>query len=209
MLLRQEHAKTKLHNVIGGKARQYLLIFITQTSSYVGSKFPRFQIVVALTNFRLAGAISTLKGMKTPQKLRNIFISHLFVEFLALWTSYTRFPAPQVSVNFTRIRNMTDTNNDDIISLNLRFRNSQHRNVIFVIEISKNDRVSDLETRARNVLASHLPVRPNNFHLRQIYPTSAERRRMQPENDISVYFPENPNEDWIHIFVHPPLSPEE
>ncbi|CAB4416996.1 unnamed protein product [Rhizophagus irregularis] len=35
---------------------------------------------------------------------------------------------------------------------------------------------------------------------------SAERIRMQPENVISVYFPENPNEDWIHIFVHP-LSP--
>jgi len=32
-----------------------------------GSKSPRFQIVVALTNFHLAGVISTLEGIKPPK----------------------------------------------------------------------------------------------------------------------------------------------
>ncbi|PKY59546.1 hypothetical protein RhiirA4_550397 [Rhizophagus irregularis] len=103
---------------------------------------------------------------------------------------------------------MSTTDNSDIISLNLRFRNSQNRNVIFVIEVSKNDLVSVIADRVRGILAPHLPVRPHNFHLQQIYPTSIQRRRMQPENMISDYFPENPDEDMIHIFVYPPLSPE-
>ena len=97
---------------------------------------------------------------------------------------------------------MSTTDNSDIISLNLRFRNSQNRNVIFVIEVSKNDLVSVIADRVRGILAPHLPVRPHNFHLQQIYPTSIQRRRMQPENMISVYFPENPDEDMIHIFVY-------
>ncbi|CAG8728661.1 22572_t:CDS:2, partial [Rhizophagus irregularis] len=96
---------------------------------------------------------------------------------------------------------MTTTDNSDIISLNLRFRNSQNRNVIFVIEVSKNDLVSVIADRVRGILAPHLPVRPHNFHLQQIYPTSIQRRRMQPENMILDYFPENPDEDMIHIFV--------
>ncbi|EXX79363.1 uncharacterized protein OCT59_009585 [Rhizophagus irregularis] len=100
---------------------------------------------------------------------------------------------------------ITENDNNDIISLNLRFRNSQNRNVIFVIEVSKNDYVSAIADRVRAILAPHL--RPHNFHLQQIYPTSIQRRRMQPENLISVYFPENPDEDMIHIFVYPPLSP--
>lgn len=86
---------------------------------------------------------------------------------------------------------MSTTDNSDIISLNLRFRNSQNRNVIFVIEVSKNDLVSVIADRVRGILAPHLPVRPHNFHLQQIYPTSIQRRRMQPENMISDYFPEH------------------
>ena len=77
-----------------------------------------------------------------------------------------------------------------------------------MIEVSKNDLVSVIADRVRAILAPHLPVRPHNFHLQQIYPTSIQRRRMQPENTISVYFSENPDEDMIHIFVYPPLSPE-
>ncbi|RIA92693.1 hypothetical protein C1645_820367 [Glomus cerebriforme] len=61
------------------------------------------------------------------------------------------------------------------------------------------DNISDLESRARAILVPHIPVHPNNFHLRQIYPNSAERRSMQSQNTI-VYFPENPDEDWNHIF---------
>ena len=34
---------------------------------------------------------------------------------------------------------MSTIDNSDIMSLNLRFRNSQNRNVIFVIEVSKNE----------------------------------------------------------------------
>ncbi|CAI2178089.1 13349_t:CDS:2, partial [Funneliformis geosporum] len=71
---------------------------------------------------------------------------------------------------------MSTTDNSDIISLNLRFRNSQNRNVIFVIEVSKNDLVSVIADRVRGILAPHLPVRPHNFHLQQIYPTSIQRR---------------------------------
>ena len=67
-----------------------------------------------------------------------------------------------------------------------------------MIEVSKNDYVSAIADRVRAILAPHLPVRPHNFHLQQIYPTSIQRRRMQPENTISVYFPENPDEDMIH-----------
>ena len=103
---------------------------------------------------------------------------------------------------------MSTSDSNDIISLNLRFRNSQNRNVIFVIEVSTNDYVSAITDRVRVILAPHLPVRPHNFHLQQIYPTTIQRRRMQPENRISVYFPENPDEDMIHIFVYPPLSSE-
>ena len=94
------------------------------------------------------------------------------------------------------------------VYLNLCFRNSQNRNVIFMIKVSKNDFVSIIADRIRAILALHLSVCPHNFHLQQIYPTSIQRRRMQPENLISVYFPENPDEDWIHIVVHPPLSPK-
>ncbi|GBB85048.1 hypothetical protein RclHR1_11620003 [Rhizophagus clarus] len=103
---------------------------------------------------------------------------------------------------------MSTTDNSDIISFNLCFRNSQNRNIIFVIEISKNDLVSIIADRVRAILAPHLPVCPHNFHFQQIYPNSIQRRRMQPENMISVYFPENLDEDMIHIFVYPPLSPE-
>ncbi|GBB90086.1 hypothetical protein RclHR1_16980008 [Rhizophagus clarus] len=103
---------------------------------------------------------------------------------------------------------MSTTDNSDIISLNLYFCNSQNRNVIFVIKVSKNDLISVIADRVRAILAPHLPVCPHNFHLQQIYPTSIQRICMQPENMISVYFPENLNEDMIHIFVYPPLSPE-
>ncbi|GBB87002.1 hypothetical protein RclHR1_13460003 [Rhizophagus clarus] len=103
---------------------------------------------------------------------------------------------------------MSTTNNSNIISLNLCFHNSQNRNVIFVIEVSKNNFVSVIVDRVRAILAPHLSVRPHNFHLQQIYPTSIQRRCMQPENMISVYFPENLDEDMIYIFVYPHLSPE-
>ena len=103
---------------------------------------------------------------------------------------------------------MSTSDSNDIISLNLRFRNSQNRNVIFVIEVSKNDYVSAIANRVRVILAPHLPVRSHNFHLQQIYSTSIQRRRMQPENLISVYFSENLDEDMIHIFVYPPLFSE-
>ncbi|GES94714.1 hypothetical protein GLOIN_2v1639675 [Rhizophagus clarus] len=130
---------------------------------------------------------------------------------------YTRNTGPtryvKVQPTFRKIykitrSKMSTADNSDIISLNLRFRNSQNRNVIFVIEVSKNDLVSVITDRVRAILAPHLPVRPHNFHLQQIHPTSIERRRMQPENIISVYFPENPDEDMIHIFVYPPPTPE-
>ena len=103
---------------------------------------------------------------------------------------------------------MTITDNSDIINLNFHFCNSQNRNVIFVIEVFKNDFVSVIADRVRAILMPHLPVRPHNFHLQQIYPTSIQKRCMQPENMISVYFPENSDEDMIHIFVYPFLSPE-
>ncbi|UZO07969.1 uncharacterized protein OCT59_028237 [Rhizophagus irregularis] len=82
---------------------------------------------------------------------------------------------PTFRKNFKITRSkMSTTDNSDIISLNLRFRNSQNRNVIFVIEVSKNDLVSVIADRVRAILAPHLPVRPHNFHLQQIYPTNKE-----------------------------------
>ena len=98
---------------------------------------------------------------------------------------------------------MSTTDNSDIISLNLRYRNSQNRNIIFVIKVSVNDYVSDIVNRVRAILAPHIPVRPQNLYLVQIYPTGIQRRQILPENMISVYFPENPDEDMIHIFVIP------
>ncbi|PKK56102.1 hypothetical protein RhiirC2_764484, partial [Rhizophagus irregularis] len=103
---------------------------------------------------------------------------------------------------------MSSTDSSDIISLNLRFRSSQKRNIIFVIEISKNDFVSIIAERVRAILAPHLPIHPHKFHLQQIYPTSIKKILMQPENMISVYFPENPDENMIHVFVYAHLSPE-
>ena len=93
------------------------------------------------------------------------------------------------------------TTENDIISLNLRFRNDQNRNVIFVIEISKNDKVSDLEYRARVMLATYISFSYIKLNLCQINPTNEERRQIRLEDTISVYFPENPNEDWIHIIA--------
>ena len=54
----------------------------------------------------------------------------------------------------------TENDNNDIISLNLHFCNSrQNRNVIFVIEVSKNDYVSAIV---------YPPLSPNNFLYRYI-----------------------------------------
>ncbi|CAG8633660.1 521_t:CDS:2 [Rhizophagus irregularis] len=82
--------------------------------------------------------------------------------------------SPWMRENSITRSKMSTTDNSDIISLNLRFRNSQNRNVIFVIEVSKNDLVSVIADRVRAILAPHLPVRPHNFHLQQIYPTNKE-----------------------------------
>src|SRR5947199_8798441 len=97
--------------------------------------------------------------------------------------------------------------NNDFISLNLCFRNSLNKNVIFVIEVSKNDYVFAIVNKVRVILAPHLPVRPHNFHLQQIHPIM-KRRRMQAECAISEYFSEKPNEDMINIFVFSPLFPK-
>ncbi|PKC72548.1 hypothetical protein RhiirA1_452185 [Rhizophagus irregularis] len=83
---------------------------------------------------------------------------------------------------------MSTSADNDIISLNFRYHNAGNKNVIFVIEISKDKTVSDLEEEVRKKLGS---INRNDF-LRQIYP---EEKPMRTEDRIFSYFNETPDED--------------
>ena len=92
---------------------------------------------------------------------------------------------------------MSSSVDNDIISLNFRFRNAENKNIIFVIEISKDKQVFELENEVRKKLG---PINHNDF-LRQIYP---EEKPMRIEDRIFSYFNETPDdEDRIHIRILP------
>ena len=71
---------------------------------------------------------------------------------------------------------MPSSADNDIISLNFRYRNAENKNIIFVLEISKDKKVSDLENEVRGKLG-------NDF-LRQIYPSE---RSMRTKDRIFSY----------------------
>ncbi|CAB4424449.1 unnamed protein product [Rhizophagus irregularis] len=83
---------------------------------------------------------------------------------------------------------MSTSADNDIISLNFRYRNAGNKNVIFVIEISKDKTVSDLEEEVRKKLGA---INRNDF-LRQIYP---EEKPMRTEDRIFSYFNETPDDE--------------
>ena len=92
---------------------------------------------------------------------------------------------------------MSSSADNDIISLNFRYHNMENKNVIFVIEISKDKHVSDLEEEVRKKMG---PINHNNF-LRQIYP---EEKPMRTEDRIFFYFNKTPDdEDRIHLRILP------
>ena len=66
---------------------------------------------------------------------------------------------------------------NDIISLNFCYRNAKNKNILFVIEIFKDKKVSDLEEEVRKKLGS---INRNNFFC-QIYP---EEKSMRTEDRI-------------------------
>ena len=47
---------------------------------------------------------------------------------------------------------MSTSADNDIISLNFRYRNAGNKNILFAIEISKDKKVSDLEEEVRKKL---------------------------------------------------------
>ena len=61
---------------------------------------------------------------------------------------------------------MSTSADNDIISLNFCYRNAGNKNVIFVVELSKEKTVSDREEEVRKKLGS---INHNDF-LCQIYP---------------------------------------
>ncbi|GET66877.1 hypothetical protein GLOIN_2v1634247 [Rhizophagus irregularis DAOM 181602=DAOM 197198] len=83
---------------------------------------------------------------------------------------------------------MSTSADNDIISLNFRYRNAGNKNIIFVIEISKDKTVSDLEEEVRKKLGA---INRNDF-LRQIYP---EEKPMRTEDRIFSYFNETPDDE--------------
>ncbi|PKK43975.1 hypothetical protein RhiirC2_859260 [Rhizophagus irregularis] len=83
---------------------------------------------------------------------------------------------------------MSASADNDIISLNFRYRNAENKNIIFAIEISKDKKVSDLENEMRKRLG---PIERNDF-LRQIYP---EEKPMRTEDRIFSYFNETPDDE--------------
>ena len=60
---------------------------------------------------------------------------------------------------------MSSSADNDIISLNFRYPNAENKNILFVIEISKDKKISDLEEEVRKKLGTI-----NRNFLRQIYP---------------------------------------
>ncbi|PKC52963.1 hypothetical protein RhiirA1_543336 [Rhizophagus irregularis] len=83
---------------------------------------------------------------------------------------------------------MSTSADNDIVSLNFRYRNAGNKNILFVIEISKDKKVSDLEEEVRKKLG---PINLNDF-LRQIYP---EEKPMRTEDRIFSYFNETPDDE--------------
>jgi hypothetical protein len=92
---------------------------------------------------------------------------------------------------------MSTSADNDIVSLNFRYHNAGNKNILFMIEISKDKKVSDLEEEVIKKLG---PINRNDF-LRQIYPAE---KSMRSEDRIFSYFNETPNdEDRIHIRILP------
>ena len=92
---------------------------------------------------------------------------------------------------------MSTSTDNDIVSLNFRYRNAGNKNIIFVIEISKDKKVSDLEEEVRKKLG---PINCNDFFC-QIYP---EEKPIRTEDRIFSYFDETPDdEDRIRIRILP------
>ena len=61
------YAKTKLEKAIGGKSSTISISFHIKNPKLWGVEVSEnVEIVIALTNFRLAGGISSLKGFYSP-----------------------------------------------------------------------------------------------------------------------------------------------
>ncbi len=90
---------------------------------------------------------------------------------------------------------MSTSADNDIVSLNFHYHNVGNKNILFMIEISKDKKVSDLEEKVRKKLGL---INHNNFFC-QIYPTE---KSIQSEDRIFSYFNEMSNdEDCIHIQI--------
>ncbi|GBB84151.1 hypothetical protein RclHR1_01080007 [Rhizophagus clarus] len=90
---------------------------------------------------------------------------------------------------------MSSSADNDIISLNFRYRNAGNKNILFTIEISKDKKVSDLEVRKKLG-----PINRNDF-LCQICP---EEKPMRTEDRIFSYFNGTPDdEDRTHVQILP------
>ncbi|GES97966.1 hypothetical protein GLOIN_2v1639675 [Rhizophagus clarus] len=102
----------------------------------------------------------------------------------------------QLSAKIIKENRMSTSTDNDIVSLNFCYRNAGNKNILFVIEISKDKTVSDLEEEVRKKLGA---INRNDF-LRQVYP---EEKPMRTEDRIFSYFNETPDEDRIHIRILP------
>ncbi|PKK58548.1 hypothetical protein RhiirC2_796134 [Rhizophagus irregularis] len=102
---------------------------------------------------------------------------------------------------------MTTTDNNDIISLNLRIHDNQNDNEIFVIEISRGKKVDSLKPIVKKRLAPLFDRIPST-KINLLWNHPNDEKRMQATTPISNYFTENLDENMIHIFVSPPPSPE-
>ncbi|CAG8491794.1 1115_t:CDS:2, partial [Acaulospora morrowiae] len=91
---------------------------------------------------------------------------------------------------------------NDMLSVNLRYYKFHNRNVTFMFEISKDKTVSMLEEVVRNRISLHFPINPlpYNFYLQQIYPEN-QIKPIEVEDRIFSYFNENLSKNFIYIIV--------
>ena len=104
---------------------------------------------------------------------------------------------------------MSSSADNVIISLNFRYRNAGNKNILFVIEISKDKKVSDLEEEVRKKLGS---INHNDF-LRQIYPKEKPMRTedrifpismghlMMKTVSTSEFFPNEQLDFFLSVFM--------
>ncbi|CAG8517108.1 22087_t:CDS:2, partial [Cetraspora pellucida] len=95
----------------------------------------------------------------------------------------------------------SNSNNDEIYTLNLCINKSYCEDDIFVIDISKNKKVDSLKPIIKKRLAplfDHIPSTKITLY------KNGSEEKMNPTTIISEYFPSVPDSECIHIFVcHP------